>query len=255
MTNMPLFPMHYWLPDAHTEASTQGSMLLSGILTKFGGFGMIILFTIIPLSSSHSLYIAALATLSAIYGALIMIRQTDLKRVIAYSTIVEMGVIMVAISAGNALGTSGAIYGMLSHGLIVAFMFLAVGFIKHTFKERNITRLRGILSNAKTTAYMFMLGALAMVGLPLTSGFVAEVLIFLGAAQAFGLYGLLPLIPIIIMGAFMYGIVSKIILSSNEPSERFDYVSADQKIGYYIIAASIVAVGILPFFILNLLKL
>ena len=142
MINMPLFPMHFWLPDAHTEASTQGSMMLSGVLTKFGGFGMV-LFSMLPIASKYSLYVAILAAVSTFYAVFILIKQTDLKRIIAYSTIVEMGIIMIGISAGNVFGTFGAVYAMLSHGLTVALMFLAAGVIKHIFGERNISVLKG----------------------------------------------------------------------------------------------------------------
>ncbi len=98
MTNMPLFPFHSWLPDAHAEASTQGSMVLSGVLTKFGGFGILLLFGMLPIARTYSSYVAALAILSAIYVAFVLMKQTDLKRIIAYSTIVEMGVILVGIA-------------------------------------------------------------------------------------------------------------------------------------------------------------
>lgn len=255
MTNMPLFPMHHWLPDAHTEASTQGSMLLSGVLTKFGGFGMIVLFTIIPLSQHYAIYVAALASVSAIYGALVMLGQTDLKRIIAYSTIVEMGVVMVAISASNPLATAGAVYGMLSHGLVVALMFLAVGMVKHIFKERNINRLRGILSSARTTTYMFMVGTLAMVGLPLTSGFIADLLIFIGSVQTFGIYGAIPLFSVLIMGAYMYSILGKSFLSSSETTESLDYIGIEQYLGYYLIAGAIVIFGVLPFIVSGALRI
>ena len=149
MTNMAIFPMHLWLPDAYTEASTQGSMLLSGVLTKFGGYGMLILFGIHGLAGHYSFYIAALAAGSCIYAALVMIRQKDLKRIVAYSAMLEMGVIMVAIAAGNAVATEGAVFGMFSQGISVALAFLAVGVVKELFDERNIDRLRDMVSGAQ----------------------------------------------------------------------------------------------------------
>jgi proton-translocating NADH-quinone oxidoreductase chain M len=255
MTNMPIFPMHLWLPDAHTEASTQGSMLLSGILTKFGGFGMLLLFSLLPVWRPYAGYIAALATVSAVYSALIMIRQTDLKRVIAYSTIVEMGVILVAISAGSALGSEGAAYGMLSHGLTVALMFLSVGTIKYMFKERSTQRLRGLISAAGASSYAFIVGALSMVGFPLTSGFIADLFIFLGAVQSFGIYGLAPLAAILVMGAFMYTLISKDIISTRAISKSVDFAGIDIDAGYAVLAGAIVLFGVMPFLALGILRL
>lgn len=255
MINMPLFPAHFWLPDAHTEASTQGSMLLSGILTKFGGFGMLLLFMMLPISHTYAIYIAVLAIVSTFYSVLVLMKQTDIKRIIAYSTIVEMGIIMLGISAGNAFGTYGATYAMLSHGLAVALMFLVVGSLKHIFGERNISILKGTVINATLTTYTFIVGVLAMVGFPLTAGFIADILLFIGALQAFGILGLLPLLALIIMGAFLYFVISKSMLSSKEHSEPVDFITIEQKIGYAILVFFIFLYGFLPFMILNLVKI
>jgi NADH-quinone oxidoreductase subunit M len=255
MINMPIFPMHFWLPDAHTEASTQGSMLLSGILTKFGGFGMLLLFMMLPISAKYSLYVAILAIISIFYAVFLLMYQTDIKRIIAYSTIVEMGIILVGISAGNTFGTYGATYAMLSHGLAIALMFLLVGVIKHIFGERNISILKGTVVNAASTTYAFLIGAFAMIGLPLTAGFIADILLFIGAVQAYGILGLVPLFALIFMGAFLYFVISKSMLSSKDQSETVDFIGLDQKIGYALLIFFIFLFGILPFTILNLVKI
>ncbi len=255
MTNMPIFPMHFWLPDAHTEASTQGSMLLSGALTKFGGFGMVLLFTMLPLPSKAYGYIAALAAFSVFYSVFLLMKQSDIKRVIAYSTIVEMGIVMVGISAANAFGIYGAAYAMLSHGLVIAMMFLIAGTVKHMLGERNINLIRGVVSSSKLTAYAFLGGALAMVGFPLTSGFIADILLFLGSVQAFGMAGLVPLTAIIFMGAFMYMLVSRCMLSTREITRPVDFARAGQKAGYLVLMALIFAFGIFPFLFLGLIRL
>lgn len=255
MTNMPIFPFHSWLADAHTEASTQGSMMLSGILTKFGGYGMLTLFIMMPIAGNYSIYLAALAIFSSIYGSLLMIRQTDLKRIIAYSTIVEMGIILLAISSYNSLGTSGAVYGMISHGLLISLAFLAAGMIKHIFGERSINRLSGIASGAKATSYALIIGFIAMIGFPLTSGFLADILIFLGAIQAFGLYALLPLISILVMGAMVYKIISKCLLSNSEISRPTLQIGSSQKFSYALLSIAIIILGVIPIVILNVVKL
>lgn len=255
MINMPIFPMHFWLPDAHTEASTQGSMMLSGILTKFGGFGMLLLFLMMPVSAKYAIYVAGLAIVSIFYSVFLLMYQTDIKRIVAYSTIVEMGIILVGISAGNAFGTYGATYAMLSHGLAVALMFLLAGVIKYIFGERNISMLKGTVVNAASTTYSFLIGAFAMVGLPLTAGFIADILLFIGSFQAFGIMGLVPLFALVLMGAFLYFVIGKSMLSSKEHSETVNFVALDQKIGYALLIFFIFLFGILPFTILNLVKI
>lgn len=255
MINMPIFPMHFWLPDAHTEASTQGSMLLSGILTKFGGFGMLLLFLMMPVASQYSIYIAALAIFSTIYSAFLLIRQKDLKRIIAYSTIVEMGIVLVGISASNAFGINGAAYAMLSHGLAIALVFLLVGIIKQMFGERSISILKGTVVNASAITYAFLFGVLAMLGFPLTAGFIADILLFIGSFQAFGLYGLIPLIGLVLMGSYMYFVINKSMFSVKEHSENVEFATIWQRMGCAILIFFILLFGILPFTILGLIKL
>ncbi|MDE1810453.1 MAG: NADH-quinone oxidoreductase subunit M [Candidatus Micrarchaeota archaeon] len=255
MINMPLFPVHFWLPDAHTEASTQGSMLLSGVLTKYGGYGMLLLFTIFPISAEFSKPVAILAAFSAFYAVFVLMRQTDIKRIIAYSTIVEMGIIMFGISAANNLGIYGSAYGMLAHGLTVALMFLAVGVIKHVFGERDIKVLKGTVINAKSTTYVFLIGTLAMIGFPFSAGFIADILIFLGAIQAFGVYGIIPLGAIVLFGAYLYYVINRSMLSARQASSTVAPVLSRQKLGYALLVALIFIFGALPFLILNLVKL
>ena len=251
LTNMPVFPMHFWLPDAHSEASTQGSMLLSGILTKFGGYGMLLLFISMPIAHDYSKYVAALSIFSAIYAALVMSRQTDIKRIVAYTTIVDMSIILVAISAVNTIGNYGAIYGMLSHGLAVSLLFLCAGNVKYMFNERNVKRLRGIIATSPALTYGFAIGMLSTLGLPLTSGFVADLLIFIGSVQGLGIYALLPLAAIALMGGFLYLLFSRSFLYVSENSEPSAFDHRAQKAGYLILAVSIVAFGVAQALLLN----
>jgi NADH-quinone oxidoreductase subunit M len=255
MTNMAIFPMHFWLPDAYAEASTQGSMLLGGVLTKFGGYGMIILFTLSGIASGYSSYIAALAIGSTIYAVLMLIRQKELKRIIAYSAMLEMGIIMVAVAAANSTATYGAVYGMFAQGISIALAFLAVGVIKRLFDETNVDRIRDILSGAKSAAYSFALAALSIFGFPLTAGFIAEILIFFGAVQAFGLYGLLPLVGILIMAGYFYSVISRSILSKSRPTKASGSPMLSERLGFYGLSIAVIVFGILPFLIIGLLKL
>ncbi|MDE1865333.1 MAG: NADH-quinone oxidoreductase subunit M [Candidatus Micrarchaeota archaeon] len=254
MTNMAIFPMHLWLPDAYTEASTQGSMLLSGVLTKFGGYGMLILFAL-PIAANYTGYVAALAIVSVVYASFMLIKQKDLKRVIAYSAMLEMGVILVAVAASNSIATEGAVYGMFSQGLSMALAFLAVGVIKSIYDERNIDRLRDIVSGARSTAYMLAIAMLSIIGFPFTSGFVSEILIFFGSTQSFELYGLLPLVGILVMGGYFYHIISRCFLSRSRPTKAGGSPDITERFGFYALSVLIVLVGVLPFLVLGLLKL
>ena len=255
MTNMPLFPMHFWLPDAHTEASTQGSMILSGVLTKFGAFGMLMLFAMLPIASKYAPYAVVLAAVSAFYSVFVLMKQTDIKRIVAYSTVVEMGIIMIGIGSLNSFGTYGAVYAMLAQGLGVSLMFLSVGCLKYTFGERDIKVLRGTVVESEFTTYAFIAAAVANLGLPLTAGFVADILMFMGSVQTFGLYGALPLIAMILLGAYLYFVINKSMLSSREHSAAVNFVGDDQHIGYLILMAALFLFGIMPFIILNLARL
>lgn len=254
MTNMAIFPMHLWLPDAYAEASTQGSMLLSGVLTKFGGYGMIILFTL-GITSHYYVYLGILGSASAIYAALILIRQIELKRLIAYSAMLEMGIVLVAIAASSSIATAGAVYAMFSQGIAVALAFLAAGSIKAIFDESNLSRLRDILSGSRTATYAFALAAISIIGFPLTSGFIAELLVFLGNIQGFGLYGLIPLIAILIMGGYLYTVISSCFLSRDKPLKAGSPLPFAQRLGLYSLSASLIIFGVLPFIILGLLRL
>jgi proton-translocating NADH-quinone oxidoreductase chain M len=255
ITNMAVFPLHFWLPDAYAEASTQGSMLLSGILTKFGGYGMLILFSVSALAHDYSVYMAALGIVSAVYAALLLVRQRDLKRIVAYAGMVEMGIILVAIASSNSVGTAGAVYGMLSQGLSIALAFLAIGVISRVFDERNIDRLRGILDGARSASLSFALSALSMIGFPLTSGFVAGLLIFFGAAQAFGAYGLISLAAVLVMGGFFYVVMTNCLLSKNKQSKGSGSATMSERLGLYALSGAIIVFGLMPFLIVGLLGL
>ena len=249
--NMPLFPVHFWLPDAHTEASTQGSMLLSGVLTKFGAYGMLLIFTMLPIANKLAVPIAVLAGFSTIYAAFVTMMQHDIKRVIAYTTIIDMGIILVAIAAMNAFGTYGAVYAMFAHGVTIALMFLSVGCLHHIFGSRDMKVVKGVVSKAASTGYSFIMGVFGITGVPLTAGFIADVLIFIGAIQAFGLAGALPLVGLLMIGAFFYLVVNRSFMMTKDPSQPIEYIGMEEKAGYAILMGSMLLFGIFPFLLLG----
>ncbi len=187
----PIVPLHNWLPDAHVDAPTPISMLLAGILLKMGAYGLIRInmYFFPAVFNFFAPIIFVMGIVNIIYAAMIAYAQNDLKKIIAYSSISHMGIVLVGLCAMNSIGVSGAVMQMLAHGLISAGLFFIVGVIYLRTKTRDITKLGGLAQKIPVVYYFSMLLALASIGLPGLVGFVAEALCFYGAAisDAFGL--------------------------------------------------------------------
>ncbi len=180
---LPVFPLHTWLPDAYTDAPTAASVVLAGALAKMGGYGMIrICLSIFPqVAQNYAPLLLALATISVVYGAAITLRQTDIKRLIAYSSISHMGFVLLGIFALGKLSLVGASLQMFSHGIITGLLFAIAGIVIHNTGERTISKLGGLARQTPVIAAIFVIGGLGAMAVPTTSGFAAEVSIFLGA--------------------------------------------------------------------------
>ena len=183
---MPMWPVHTWLPDAHVEAPTAGSVILAGILLKMGGYGF--LRFSLPMFRTASAYFAplvfALSVIAIVYTSLVAFRQTDVKKLIAYSSVAHMGFVTMGIFSGNALGVQGAIFQMLSHGVISGALFLCVGVVYDRMHTREIAFYGGLVNRMPWYAAVFMLFTLGNVGLPGTSGFIGEILTLTGVYGA-----------------------------------------------------------------------
>jgi NADH-quinone oxidoreductase subunit M len=183
---MPMWPVHTWLPDAHVQAPTAGSVILAGILLKLGGYGFI-LFNVPMFPDASVLYRPLVFTLSVIaiaYTSLVAFRQTDIKKLIAYSSVAHMGFVTMGIFAGNEQGMQGAIFQMLSHGLISGALFLCVGVVYDRMHTREIAFYGGLTSRMPWYAAIFLMFTMANVGLPGTSGFIGEILTMTGVYEA-----------------------------------------------------------------------
>jgi len=179
---MPMWPVHTWLPDAHVEAPTAGSVILAGILLKMGGYGFLrFSLPMFPLASDmFQPFVFTLSVIAIVYTSLVALMQEDMKKLIAYSSVAHMGYVTMGIFAMNAEGIDGAIFQMLSHGLVSSALFLCVGVIYDRMHTREIDAYGGLVNNMPKYAVAFLIFTMANVGLPGTSGFVGEFLTLLG---------------------------------------------------------------------------
>jgi NADH-quinone oxidoreductase subunit M len=183
---LPMWPVHTWLPDAHVEAPTAGSVILAGILLKMGGYGFLrFSLPMFPLASQEfAPLVFALSVVAIVYTSLVALAQEDMKKLIAYSSVAHMGFVTMGIFSFTVQGVDGAIFQMLSHGLVSAALFLCVGVVYDRMHTRRIDAYGGLVNRMPLYAFVFMVFTLANVGLPGTSGFVGEFLTLLGAFKA-----------------------------------------------------------------------
>jgi NADH-quinone oxidoreductase subunit M len=180
---LPMWPVHTWLPDAHVEAPTAGSVILAGVLLKMGAYGFLrFSVPMLPLASQHlAPLMFALSVIAVIYTSAVALAQTDMKKLIAYSSIAHMGLVTIGIFTFNIQGISGALFQMLSHGIVSAALFLCVGVVYDRIHTRDIARYGGLGDRMPSYALAFMLFTMASIGLPGTAGFVGEFLVLVGA--------------------------------------------------------------------------
>jgi len=202
---VPMFPFHTWLPDAHTEAPTAGSVILAGVLLKMGTYGFIrFAIPLFPKAAFDLLpLVSVLAIIGIIYGALVSMMQPDLKRLVAFSSVSHLGYVMLGMFAFNMQGVEGSIYQMLNHGISTGSLFLIVGMVYERRHTRLIADFGGLSKVMPTYAVFFMIVTLSSIGLPGTNGFVGEFLILLGVFRSNVVYGVLATTGVILGAAYM----------------------------------------------------
>ena len=218
---VPMWPVHTWLPDAHVEAPTAGSVILAGVLLKFGGYGFI-RFSL-PMFPDASVYftplIYTLSIAAVIYTSLVALVQTDMKKLIAYSSIAHMGFVTAGTFTMTVHGVEGAVYQMLSHGVVSAALFLCVGVIYDRMHTREISAYGGLVHKMPSYALVFMVFMMASVGLPGTGGFVGEFLVLLGAFEANTWVATFLLTGVILGAAYMLYLYRRVVFGALEKEE------------------------------------
>jgi NADH-quinone oxidoreductase subunit M len=253
---IPVFPFHSWQPDTYTVAPPAGSMLLAGIMLKMGLYGMIR--WMIPVCPSavrewaHPAMILAIAGI--VYGSLIALRQNDLKRLVAWSSIAHVGLMAAGLLAMNARATEGTVIQMVSHGITVTGLFIVAGLIEHRTGTRQITELGGIALKAPRLAVFFMIILLGSIALPLTSGFVGEFMILLGLFEFSPAFAAVAGLTIIFGAVYMLWMYQRVMLGPANPvTEDIQDLSPREMAILLPLVIMIFWIGLYPSFFLSLI--
>jgi len=247
---VPMWPVHTWLPDAHVEAPTGGSVVLAAIMLKLGAYGFLRLSLPIVPDASHYLsgFVIALSLIAVVYIGLVALAQSDMKKLIAYSSISHMGFVTLGIFIFNAHGVEGAVIQMISHGFVSGAMFLCVGVLYERLHSRQIADYGGVVNTMPVFAALFMLFAMANSGLPGTSGFVGEFMVILGAMKANFWYAFAAATTLIFGAAYTLWMYKRVIFGAvaNAHVAELKDINMREFLVLGLLAVAVLAMGVWP---------
>ncbi len=247
---MPMWPVHTWLPDAHVEAPTAGSVILAGILLKMGGYGFLrFSLPMFPLASADlAPFVFTLSVIAIVYTSLVALMQEDMKKLIAYSSVAHMGYVTMGIFAMNVYGVQGAIFQMISHGIVSGALFLCVGVVYDRMHTREIAAYGGLVNNMPKYAVAFMVFTMANVGLPGTSGFIGEFLTLFGIFQVNTWVAFFATTGVILSAAYALWLYRRVIFGTleKESLKKLLDLSTREKLILYPMVILTIFFGVYP---------
>ena len=247
---VPMFPVHTWLPDAHVEAPTGGSVILAAIMLKVGAYGFIRFSMPIVPDASHyfSGVMITLSLIAVVYIGLVALAQTDMKKLVAYSSISHMGFVTLGFFIFNAYGMEGALLQMISHGFVSGALFLCIGVLYDRMHTRNIADYGGVANKMPVFAAFFVLFAMANVGLPGTSGFVGEFMVVMGAVKVNFWYAFVAATTLILGAAYSLWLVKRVVFGAvvNHHVEQLTDMTLREKSMFIILALTVLVMGLYP---------
>lgn len=247
---LPMWPVHTWLPDAHVEAPTAGSVILAGVLLKMGGYGF--LRFSLPIMPDASAFFAPmmfwLSVIAIVYTSLVALVQEDMKKLVAYSSVAHMGYVTIGVFSGTVQGIEGGIFQMISHGLVSGALFLVVGVLYDRLHTRDINQYGGIVTNMPKFAVLFMIFMLASLGLPGTSGFIGEFLTLQGVFQVDTIVALCGSSGIVLGASYMLLLYRRVTFGpvTNPEAAEMPDVNKRELFLLGILAALVLYIGIFP---------
>lgn len=253
---MPIFPIHGWLPVAHVEAPSPVSILLSGILLKMGAYGLLRAAELLPGAVMQmQTVLMVLALVSLLYGGLLAWRQTDLKRMVAYSSISHMGVVLLGIATLNVQGLTGAVMQMTAHGLVAGALFLLIGLLYERTHTRDVRDYSSLVSTTPRFAFFTILAFIAAVGMPGTAGFIAELHALIGGFERWGWWVLALSIGVMISAAYAIRTVGRLFTGPVRASMKdVQDLQNSEMLAAVLLAAGILLLGIFPYLLIQYIQ-